>query len=71
MEREAVLGNAFSAFMHFTTYVPGKCPIGCIISEAECPGPSEIRVHLQPSKEIFLLEIFEVGHVSEALSIFR
>ena len=36
-----MLGNAFSAFMHFTTYVPGKCPIGCIISEAECPGPSE------------------------------
>jgi len=41
MEREAGLGNTFSAFMHFTTYVPGKCPIGCIISEAECPGQSE------------------------------
>ena len=41
METEAVLGNTFSAFMHFTTYVPAKCPIGCIISEAECPGQSE------------------------------
>lgn len=52
METEAVLGNTFSAFMHFTTYVPGKCPVGYIISQAECPGQSETglqlggRVHL-------------------------
>lgn len=40
-ERDAVLRNMPSAIMHFTTYVPGKCPAGCIIPEPGCPGQSE------------------------------
>lgn len=39
-----MLRDTLSAFMHFTTYVLGKCPSDCIIPEPRCLGQSKTRL---------------------------